>query len=422
MPIISIIQQPASGSINAAYRPVVVTARATASNGDAKPPVVYCDIYFGSVFYKTLSKSQYTTLNSTDSDWQFDIQDACQEYFRYHVGLNGGHSVESGASLVVSVFCKFRSSGINTNGFIDAEGLEPTQATGGTVSSPGTGTQTNTFIVVNSTLQNEDNQDLSIHLNSFKAGTWNSGYFPLTHRPIRYKICLGDSDYFPIIKTTSAPTFTKLCLNYVFIGQSTVRQSVSNITPFNVPVYYIPNGPKNITTLFPLVNISDVEQYFIQGLASDDTVLFTTTINEISKCCQEDKIRIHFMNYLGTVDAINFQLMTKEHEPKSTSWERPLKAPLDKTVHAINRSNVKSNETSNAVSIDYSEADMDWITELFDSSLAWKEWAGTQGQADSYIPITITDKSFVTKKEDDRYTYELAVKFKLSHEKILIRN
>ncbi|MEJ7831176.1 MAG: hypothetical protein WKF91_23420 [Segetibacter sp.] len=422
MPIQSVINQPASSSINAAYRPVELTVRATANNGTPKPPVVYCDIYINSFFYKTLSKSQYTTLNATNSDWTFDIQDACQEYLRVFLATNGGNLILNAAPAACGVNCLFRSSMINSNGFIESDGSEPIQATGNSSSVAGTGTSSNVFFVINSTLQHEDNQDLAAHLNAVKTGTWGAGYYPLTHRPARYKICRNDSDYFQVIATTNALTISKLRLNYRFIGQTTYRQSVSNIVQTSGIVFYIPNGPKNLSALFPLVNLNDVDEYYIQGLDGNNAVLITSTVNELSKCCEEDKIRIHFANYLGTIDAINFMLITKEHNLKSSSWERPLKAPLDKAVHSVLRSNVKSNNVFNVLSIDYNEAQMDWIEELFDSGMAWMEWKGTQGQPDNYIPIIVTDKSIVTRKVDDRYIYEMQLEFILSHDKILIRN
>lgn len=423
MPILSIINQPATNSINAAYRPVVLTVRATATDGGPRPPVVYCDIYFNNLFYKTLSKSQFTALNVSDSDWQFDIQDAAQEYLRSFLAENGGYFITNAAVMIASTYCMFRSSGINSNGFIQSDGVAPIQSTGSTAAVSGLGTNSNTFIVVNSTLQNEDNQDMNLHLAAFKTGTWAANYFPLTHRPNVYKLTTADSDYFPVLLLAGATTFTKLRLNYTFTGQTTVRQTTSNIIPVSLTsaVLIVPNGIKNIDSIFPLINFSQVSEYFIEGLSNSDVVLFTTTLNHVSKHC-DDTIRVHFVNYLGTIDAINFKLQTKEHEPKSSQWENSLKYPLDNHLHGINRSNIKSNSTYKVSSTDYSESHMDWIEELFDSGKAWMEWIGTQGQADSYIPIVISDQNFTPRKVDDRYFYELTLEFKLSHDKILIRN
>lgn len=200
MPIGSIITQPAANSINAAYRPIVL--RVTATNTDATPipPVVYCDIYLDDVYYKTLSKTQYTKLNAgSNSEWEFDIQDALQEYLQKHLAANGEDQVTEAPLLVAKILCKFRSSGYDDEGFIETEDTAPIQGTDDVGATAGTGTSSNTFYGVNATLQHEDNQDLATHLNSFKHRTWGASTYPLTHRPDRYKLCVSDSDSFPII-------------------------------------------------------------------------------------------------------------------------------------------------------------------------------------------------------------------------------
>jgi hypothetical protein len=78
--------------------------------------------------------------------------------------------------------------------------------------------------------------------------------------------------------------------------------------------YYIPNGPKNLGTFFPDIDFTQVEKYYIEVLDDADEVLATTTINEMDGECCEDKVRLHFVNYLGAVDAINFKLNEDEHD------------------------------------------------------------------------------------------------------------
>lgn len=199
MPIGTIISQPSANSINAAYRPVIIRASATRTDADPRPPVVYCDIYFNDVFYKTLSKSKNIQLNNDDSEWQFDIQDAAQEYLGKFLGENGETEVVEATPIITKVLCKLRSSGYDSDGFIVQEDTAPVQGTGDTPPTSGTGTSTNTFYIVNATLQHEDNQDLAEHLDTFKNGTWDSNTWPLSHRPNHYHICPQDSDTFPII-------------------------------------------------------------------------------------------------------------------------------------------------------------------------------------------------------------------------------
>jgi hypothetical protein len=221
MPIGSITSQPSTDGIVAAYRPIIFKVTATATDASAAPPVVYCDIYFNGQFYKTIGKTQYIENNGTNTTWQFDIQDAAQEFLGKYIAANGAQSIIAAPPLVASVQCKFRSSGFDSEGFIQQEGTPPVQATGDTGATPGSGTASGVFDVVNATLQHEDSQDLATHLTSFKNRTWDDGTFPLTHRPDHYKVCVADSDYFPI---------------------------VTNKTPTNLRIHYIPKGGTDYTT------------------------------------------------------------------------------------------------------------------------------------------------------------------------------
>lgn len=199
MPINSIISQPSTNSLNAAYRPVFFVVNASATDNTALPPVIYCDIYLNNIFYKTYSNSQCKNSNATDSDWEFDIEDVLQEYLGKFLGSNGGSDVLIANPIITKVLCKFRSSGYDINGFIKPEGTPPQQGTNSQPPISGDGFESNIFWCINSTLQHEDNQILTDHLNSFKTGEWNDNSFPLTHRKNNYYLCKYASDYFPIL-------------------------------------------------------------------------------------------------------------------------------------------------------------------------------------------------------------------------------
>lgn len=206
MPIGSIISQPSANSLNAAYRPIVFVVSATATGGGV-PPVVYCDIYVNDIYYKSQEKTK-----ASAAGWQFDIQDACQEVLKNFIAANGGSTIITASTIFATVSCKFRSSGFDADGFITPEDTAPVQGTGSVSPVSGTGTASNTFFVVNSTLQHDQNQDFEAHMNSYKQGTWNANTFPLTHRgslqgAATYRVCENDSDYFPIVnKAGDIPT------------------------------------------------------------------------------------------------------------------------------------------------------------------------------------------------------------------------
>lgn len=199
MSIEAIITQPAANSVYAAYRPIVFRVSAKKTNGDPTPPVVFCDVYVNGLYYKTFSSTQTIKQNLLDSEWQFDIQDALQESLTRYLAINGGSTILTVAPPIATTFCRFRSSGIDTEGFLQQEGTIPVQGTLGVNPVAGTGTESNSFFVVNTTLQHEENQSLLTHLNTYKQRSWDATAYPLTHRPEGYKICKNQSDYFPIL-------------------------------------------------------------------------------------------------------------------------------------------------------------------------------------------------------------------------------
>jgi hypothetical protein len=239
MPIIGVPEQPFVESIHAAYRPIIFIAYARRTDGELVPPVVYCDIYVRGVYYKTISQTQYYELTGTESKWRFDIQDALQEYLDKYIFDNGTIDITEVTDLIADVFCKFRSSGYDPNGFILPEGVVPIQGTSSSDPVPGTGTPTNTFYVINASLQHEDNQDLAQHLNAYKHRTWAAGSYPLTHRPEYYKLCKNDSDSFPIV-TDKVPG--KLVLHYM-LKNSAIWQTSDFNAPCDPLVILIPDPP-----------------------------------------------------------------------------------------------------------------------------------------------------------------------------------
>lgn len=187
-------------------------------------------------------------------------------------------------------------------------------------------------------------------------------------------------------------------------------------------VFYIPNGPKNLKPLFPNLNFAEVAEYFVEVIDTDDEVVATSTLNKMGCCCNEDRIRIHFLNYLGTFDAINFSNKVVVHKTASETYRRGLPDVLAKTSTGIERNNVKANDTKSASNKCYAEETMEWIQEIFDSPKAYEEWTGTQGQPDSYLPIALTDKELVKVKADDRYIYDFSIEYIMANDKIIIRN
>lgn len=244
MPITGIDTEPGLDHLSAAYRPIGFIVQASATNGDPTPPVVYCDIYFNGIFYKTIKKSAAFSLGSTDSSWIFDIQDAAQEYLEKYLGTLYGSAIEAAPPLIAQAYCKFRSSGYDTEGFILPEGTAPIQGTGGTNPTAGSGEQSDTFYIVNSALQHDQAQDLGTHLASiisrWDEGSWVNGTYPLTHRPLKYYVCEGDSDFLPIL-TNDTPTSISIEVHYKD-GTTDGDESDPICVPVGLPSFDLPDA------------------------------------------------------------------------------------------------------------------------------------------------------------------------------------
>jgi len=225
MAIQAFIQQPTENSVHAAYRPVIVRVSATANNGGGDtPPVVYCDIYFNDIFYKTLSKTLRSSLGSGNSEWAFDIQDAAQEFLQKYIAPIGQSTIEEVTEIICKAFCRMRCSGINDDGFIEQDGTIPVQATSSSDATPGTGLETNAFYIVNGTLQHKDQQDLVTHLSYYKTGTWVPDVHPLSHRLDGYALAPADSDQFPILDQGDR-SISNIRLNYRNCNQTEFGQA-----------------------------------------------------------------------------------------------------------------------------------------------------------------------------------------------------
>lgn len=240
MPVSVIASQPTAGSLHAAYSPVILRVQATATGGAKQPPFVACDIYIKDLFYKSMIRTAPDQVNDTSTEYVFDIADALQEFLQPDIAVLDNSELLQAPHMSAKVFCKFRASGIDAEGFTIEEGVVPVQATKYTVPVPGDGLASNTFFVINAALQHEDNQDLATHLAAYKTGTWANNAFPLTHRK-RYFFCDNSSDHYPLIFSGGCVD-TELVLHYRLKGQSNFQNvtlsedSPCDPMPFEVSV------------------------------------------------------------------------------------------------------------------------------------------------------------------------------------------
>lgn len=187
--------------------------------------------------------------------------------------------------------------------------------------------------------------------------------------------------------------------------------------------FQLPAGPLNFETMFPGIDMTNVDEYYLElHDVADDSVLATTNHFNRACCCGTDFIRIFFVNYLGGIDAVNFKIVSEETDVKSAQWKKTLPYPMKKFDGGFQRFNVTSNETVTAETACFQEADQPWLKELIASPNAWVQWMGTQSQDSDYLSIVIVDDKFDTRKEDDRYEYILRIQFIYANDNIILRN
>lgn len=187
-------------------------------------------------------------------------------------------------------------------------------------------------------------------------------------------------------------------------------------------IYYLPFGPKNLQALFSGVDWSQVEDYYLEARDASNNLIATTTTNRVTNPCEDEVFRLHFVNNLGGVDAINARLVTHSVDVKSDSFTKGAPVPFEGGVHVKGRDALTETETFE-LCIVADEGDLSWIRELVETPLSWREWKGVDGQTDSYQPIVISPMAkYVQKRKDDSYQYEITISFTLSQEKVLLRN
>lgn len=185
--------------------------------------------------------------------------------------------------------------------------------------------------------------------------------------------------------------------------------------------FQLPAGPKNLKLLFPDVPFAQVEEYYVE-LKTGSSSLATTNHYTRGCCCNDETVRLFFVNHLGGIDAVNFKLLTEDKETKSTTWKKPLKIPLQKWDGGTQRSNIISTETATLQTSCYGESDQEWLMEMTDTPNAWMQWKGTQGQPDDYMPVVVKDGKFTKKKENERYIYVFEIEVEYSNGPITLRN
>lgn len=277
----------------------------------------------------------------------------------------------------------------------------------GTIGEPiYTSDDSNEYTVLNLALQYPDGISVKSHLSNYivSPGT----LLPLTHRPARLPIGLNQSDLFPYFREADPPYSINLILCYKILGQPVYHEKT---VAYNQTDEYLPFGTAELATLFPAVNFANLTDYFLR--VENDIYTPTQVINT----CTDKDIRILFLNYLGTMDAINMRLDLVEHATESDSFQLArVPGSLTSPSFFNNRINIRANNTYTVSTDKLEENDIPWFQELADSPKAWIQ------DGDLRVPIVIEDGSFVVRKGSARYRYQVSMKFTLSNDFLTIRN
>ena len=447
---VSIINQPATNSIVAAYRPILFLLNCNQQPANGNPcPIVIADVYINGVYQSSISVTDYDTVTIwifTIYQYTFDIQDIVQQYLnskftRMYETTNGDMEDARVEAFSCAVRVVFREGYIDANGFTNFYGTAPVAGTKYTSPVAGTGTATsNTFYALNATLTHEDNPSLGLHLDDYKDSFQST--YTLSHRPNlmpnfskqvaggKYYVTRLDNDFIFFFSNNSLSSGWLIYIAGKYTnGQAFNSSPVSpgypttTTTPATYKVYSFNAGIPNLRKLFGNINWDRVLEYEVYIVSAFFQAIRQYYFVEQTSC--NEYARVFFLNNLGTYDGINFERVTivnKSQSDISVTSLPGMSAPAYKGYHHINRRQVTQNDYYEAECSSYGEQDMNWIKELLGSPRAYLQWSGIQGQNNGLLPIVIEDSDVITRKKEGRYEYVLIIKFYLSNDRFNLRN
>ena len=462
-------------TIQPAYNPIPYIVEDDGLSGlGGVPPVIYCDIYFNFIYYKTIVATSPTTIAGITSFWYFDISGICQEFLTTKVPdiTENDFQQTFGSGYIYGAarcFVKFRNSTQDIYGVITPGGTPPVQATYDTPAISGDGWQSDTFMIVNAALQITDSQgsvsSFEDMLKQFRiSGTFIGGFYPQNVDPA-YRV-------YPLTYLKQGKVYTNdwgllpfICCRNGFLGSSTVianitlmvfspsgaltyMNNISGLYLNDYSIYYLPTGVNNMLALFPgaagslvagnsyRIGFFDPAYSYLNKFIFVTPLYFIQTGDALTAgtypLLQPYNVpkhtRIWFQNYLGHFDQLNFIEREEHLKVTSAPTETPLKALSDgfgRSNTSMSRNNVRSNE-NNVVTSQFNEGDMPFIKQLLATGKGYIEFVSPEGGEDPpvalMLPIVITDSDFVTLTWEDRYEYRLSVKYIMSNENKIVRN
>lgn len=449
MAIVDVIAPGALMSVWPAYRPIVFLAQDIGAVRYA--PVVYCDVYFDGVYYKTIiATTPYVRFNALNALFRFDIQGLAQEYQRTLVPdlavtpypLQQVYLEGSGRQYgMCKCWVKIRTSSVDSYGVVTPETPAPVQRTVDTPPIEGVGAVSGAIYIVNASLQVMDSQDLVYQTMQFKRTgpiSVSPYYVDADYKvyPLSYNKNLrsykNDHGCVPILTghvaflgTGFLPHIALAVEVYNSAGARLIYQDTwaegTVITMRQNSIYLMPTGWKDILALFPTIAAYwDAAAYYQVGLydrdrwaVADYRWLYVSqkitaekgdgaleAYNPLQGPALPKHTRIWFQNYLGQFEQVNFIEREEATKVTSTVTERGLvNAPNYQYLQpksfrsdaSVGRNNVNSVD-ENTVTGQFNETDMPLLKQLFGSAKVFIEFMSPEARP--YV-LGITERDAV---------------------------
>ena len=252
-----------------------------------------------------------------------------------------------------------------------------------------------TYSVLNATRQRGEDLSLDAYIVAPRE--------PYTNQPQPYKICPEENLFL-----TLPPTFTNAIQIQTFDEGGALLESGNFAKPLQLgqTPYTIGVGVSQLDPL-GVVNITApaVASYTVTaGLLLFGTIFIALTrpqVYELTKCCQERSLRIHFINRLGGGDAYTFKAnKRRSKESKSNTASIPLPWDYSATppTNIFDRGRFKIDTTVREVyeveGLYYEEEEGLFIAELFSSPETYIETEA------GLLPCIVKDKKLVVSQTD----------------------
>lgn len=479
MDIGGIAIQPASDSLLVAYRPIYFQVYANALVGPEQP--MYADVYLAidgsGIFYKTFTSFSTFNVGGTNSVFEFDIQDAFQEFLSTYIPTvtlpniipavdAAGFQFSMGA-IEAQVY--FRGSTYSGDVLIPNP-VVPRQGTTTTPAIPGSGTPSNAFIVLNGTLPPNYINDIYGGLNSPETilqalvpftpplsdqRVYGLSNLPLNPNPgvgiVKYNICpevyASDHGGFPLLilqfgSYSVLDLYSRLCELYLdYWSEGDVIISETLMVPSQLltrGLWYLPCGLKEIAAFLPgiiptLLNPNNNMYYRLRLFDVDSGyTCFYSPVYKVRNKGVENK-RLWFQNYWGHFEQLSFVRNAEQFKVVSSEQFRPYLQSTD-SPHSQSdlqytgrqRFNVRTQEETTLVGV-FPEPLLPWIKELLGSPFVFMDvdnWTAFPLAPVQLRGFKVQDDTFTIRKSviEGRINYMVSVKLPPTLDTISLRN